>query len=83
MRAVLAAYGDETRCVLLADSFAGVPRPDTANCRHIKGLGWTDVIRPRTLRGSNSVRRGVTCPNLLDFRSIVPGIGVMLPGRLG
>ncbi|OBI22975.1 macrocin O-methyltransferase [Mycobacterium sp. E2327] len=30
MRAVLAAYGDETRSVWLADSFAGLPRPDTA-----------------------------------------------------
>jgi O-methyltransferase len=38
MRAVLAAYGDETRCVWLADSFAGVPRPDTANYRADKGL---------------------------------------------
>lgn len=28
MRAVLAAYGDEKRCVWLADSFAGVPSPD-------------------------------------------------------
>jgi O-methyltransferase len=33
MRAVLAAYGDETRGVWLADSFPGVPRPDTANCK--------------------------------------------------
>jgi O-methyltransferase len=38
MRAVLAAYGDETRCVWLADSFAGVPRPDTANYKADKGL---------------------------------------------
>ncbi len=29
MRAVLAAYGDETRCVWLADSFEGLPIPDT------------------------------------------------------
>lgn len=33
MRAVLAAYDDKTRCVWLADSFAGCPRPDTANYR--------------------------------------------------
>jgi O-methyltransferase len=38
MRAVLAAYQDETRCVWLADSFAGVPRPDTANYKADKGL---------------------------------------------
>lgn len=38
MRAVLAAYGDETRCVWLADSFAGLPRPDTANYKADKGI---------------------------------------------
>jgi O-methyltransferase len=38
MRAVLAAYGDETRCVWLADSFAGVPRSDAANYKADKGL---------------------------------------------
>lgn len=31
MRAVLAVYGDEKRCVWLADSFAGVPAPDADN----------------------------------------------------
>lgn len=31
MRAVLAAYGDEKRCVWVADSFAGVPPPDKEN----------------------------------------------------
>lgn len=31
MRAVLAAYGDPERCVWLADSFAGVPKPDKEN----------------------------------------------------
>jgi O-methyltransferase len=31
MRAVLAAYGDESRCVWVADSFAGVPPPDPEN----------------------------------------------------
>ena len=38
MRAVLAAYGDETRCVWLADSFAGVPRPDTAKYKADKWM---------------------------------------------
>lgn len=37
MRAVLAAYGDKTRCVWLADSFEGVPRPDAANYKADKG----------------------------------------------
>jgi O-methyltransferase len=31
MRAVLAAYGDQKRCVWVADSFAGVPKPDKEN----------------------------------------------------
>lgn len=38
MRAVLAAYGDETRCVWLADSFTGVPPPDAANYKADKGI---------------------------------------------
>jgi O-methyltransferase len=38
MRAVLAAYGDKTRCVWVADSFAGVPPPDTANYKADKGI---------------------------------------------
>ena len=38
MRAVLAAYGDETRCVWLADSFAGLPRPDPAKYKAGKGF---------------------------------------------
>jgi O-methyltransferase len=38
MRAVLAAYGDETRCVWLADSFAGLPRPDPAKYKADKGI---------------------------------------------
>ena len=38
MRAVLAAYGDETRRVWLADSFAGVPPPDTAHYKQDKGI---------------------------------------------
>ncbi|ANR92958.1 TylF/MycF/NovP-related O-methyltransferase [Mycobacterium avium] len=38
MRAVLAAYGDEKRCVWLCDSFAGVPPPDTVNYKADKGI---------------------------------------------
>jgi O-methyltransferase len=38
MRAVLAAYGDQTRRVWLADSFAGVPPPDPANYKADKGI---------------------------------------------
>jgi O-methyltransferase len=38
MRAVLAAYGDETRQVWLADSFQGVPRSDPENYQADKGI---------------------------------------------
>jgi O-methyltransferase len=38
MRAVLSAYGDQTRRVWLADSFEGVPPPDTANYQADKGI---------------------------------------------
>lgn len=38
MRAVLAAYEDEDRCVWLADSFEGLPRPDIANYKADKGI---------------------------------------------
>src|ERR1700733_5437631 len=38
MRAVLSAYGDQTRRVWLADSFAGVPPPDVANYKADKGI---------------------------------------------
>jgi len=31
MRGILAAYGDQERCVWVADSFAGVPKPDKEN----------------------------------------------------
>lgn len=38
MRAVLAAYGDPTRSVWLADSFRGVPRSDPENYKADKGI---------------------------------------------
>lgn len=38
MRAVLAAYGDESRSVWLADSFQGVPRSDPENYKADKGI---------------------------------------------
>ncbi|BBY59796.1 TylF/MycF/NovP-related O-methyltransferase [Mycolicibacterium sarraceniae] len=38
MRAVLAAYGDDTRNVWLADSFQGVPKSDPENYKADKGI---------------------------------------------
>jgi O-methyltransferase len=49
MRAVLAAYGDEARRVWLADSFAGLPRPDTANYKADKGLAMRFDISAHVL----------------------------------
>jgi O-methyltransferase len=45
MRAVLAAYRDKTRCVWLADSFAGLPIPDTAHYKADKGIRMRLFIR--------------------------------------
>lgn len=42
MRAVLAAYGDKTRSVWLADSFEGVPPPDTENYKADK-VPWLQM----------------------------------------
>ncbi|SPM43091.1 macrocin O-methyltransferase, partial [Mycobacterium numidiamassiliense] len=42
MRAVLAAYGDKTRSVWLADSFEGVPPPDADNYKADK-LPWHNM----------------------------------------
>jgi len=39
MKGVLAAHGDETRCVWLADSFRGLPAPDAE--RYPADRGWT------------------------------------------
>ena len=67
MRAVLAAYGDETRCVWLADSFAGVPPPDTTNYKADKGIRLHRFARilavPETEVRANFQRYG-----LLDYR---------------
>jgi O-methyltransferase len=41
MRAVLAAYGDSTRRVWVADSFAGLPKPDVGRYPADRGLDYT------------------------------------------
>ncbi len=73
MRAVLEAYGDETRSVWLADSFAGVPRSDPENYKADKGLRL-DLFKgvlgvPETEVKANFERYG-----LLDDRvRFIPG----------
>jgi O-methyltransferase len=63
MRAVLAAYGDETRCVWLADSFAGLPRPDTAKYKADKeikvGLSGALLAVPEAEVRANFERYGL------------------------
>jgi O-methyltransferase len=65
MRAVLAAYGDKTRCVWLADSFAGLPRPDTANYKADKGLRF-DRFAPVLAVSETEVRANFERYGLLD-----------------
>lgn len=65
MRAVLAAYGDETRRVWLCDSFAGVPRPDTANYKADKGI-WLHLAAPVLAVPEEVVRANFARYGLLD-----------------
>jgi O-methyltransferase len=66
MRAVLAAYGDQKRQVWVADSFAGMPKPDTKNYGADEGMTFhrsTDLAVPETTVRANFKRYG-----LLDDR---------------
>jgi O-methyltransferase len=65
MRAVLAAYGDETRCVWLADSFAGLPRPDPANYKADKGMRF-DLYAGILAVSETEVRENFQRYGLLD-----------------
>jgi O-methyltransferase len=65
MRAVLAAYEDKTRCVWLADSFAGLPAPDTANYKADKGLRF-DRLTPAMAVSEAQVRANFERYGLLD-----------------
>ena len=73
MRAVLAAYGDETRSVWLADSFEGVPRSDPENYQADKGIR---AVRRGHTRGFGSRRQG-EFPALRAARRPGP----LFPGR--
>jgi O-methyltransferase len=67
MRAVLAAYGDEMRCVWLADSFAGVPRADPAHYKADKGI-WMrfDISAPMLAVSQAEVKANFQRYGLLD-----------------
>jgi O-methyltransferase len=73
MRAVLAVYGDEKRCVWLADSFAGVPPPDPENYPADKDLRL-DLAADVLAISESAVRNNFKRYGLLDDRvRFLPG----------
>jgi O-methyltransferase len=73
MRAVLAAYGDEKRCVWLADSFAGVPPPDPEHYPADKDLRL-DLAADVLAIPESAVRNNFKRYGLLDDRvRFLPG----------
>jgi O-methyltransferase len=64
MRAVLAAYGDSTRRVWVADSFAGLPKPDV--CRYPADRGLDYTARKDLAIGIDQVRDNFARYGLLD-----------------
>ncbi len=73
MRAVLAAYGDESRSVWLADSFEGVPPPDAANYQADKG-DKLHLAAPILAVSEKDVRANFARYGLLDDKvRILPG----------
>ena len=73
MRAVLSAYGDEERCVWLADSFEGVPPPDPENYSADKDLRL-DLSANVLAIPASAVRDNFKRYGLLDDRvRILPG----------
>lgn len=73
MRAVLSAYGDETRSVWLADSFAGVPPPDAAKYKADKG-DRLHLAAPVLAVSQDDVKANFRRYGLLDERvKFVPG----------
>ena len=67
MRAVLAAYGDETRVVWAADSFRGLPPPDDAAPPEERAHRRPELERPLAV-SLEEVRANVARYGLLDDR---------------
>lgn len=73
MRAVLRAYGDDERCVWLADSFEGVPTPDTENYSADKDVRL-DLAARKLAIPESVVRNNFKRYGLLDDRvRFLPG----------
>jgi O-methyltransferase len=66
MRGILAAYGDQTRSVWLADSFCGLPAPDPD--RYPADRGWTLQLHPELAVSRKQVEANFRAYNLLDER---------------
>ena len=64
MRAVLAAYGDASRTVWVADSFQGLPKPDPIRHPADRGLDYT--VHPELSVGVDQVRQNFARYGLLD-----------------
>jgi O-methyltransferase len=73
MRGVLAAYGDETRRVWLADSFEGLPVPDPEKFKADKGLRF-DRFKPVMAVSVEQVKANFERYGLLDDQvCFIPG----------
>ena len=73
MRAVLAAHGDDTRTVWLADSFEGVPAPNAASYQADKG-DRLHLAAPILAVSEDDVRANFARYGLLDDRvRTIPG----------
>jgi O-methyltransferase len=66
LRGVLAAYGDTTRSVWGADSFAGLPVPDPTRYPADEGYDWSGVDTLKV--GADEVRANIARYGLLDER---------------
>lgn len=66
MRGLLKAHGDTSRCVWLADSFAGLPRPDPERSL-VDALSHEILLAVDAFRVSQElVEKGFACFDLLD-----------------
>lgn len=74
MRAVLAVHGDEKRCVWLADSFSGLPVPDTKRYKADENVIRLDLFLDILAVSEADVKTNFERYGLLDDRvRFLPG----------
>lgn len=72
MRAILKAYGDRTRSVWCADSFAGLPSPDEKKYPQDRGVRW--YLDPELMISLEDVKNNFRKFDLLDEQvKFLPG----------